>query len=292
MSAEEGRDRLLQVRGWEGCQGLGASEGDLGCPGPAVGLRIAELAPGPVAARAHAGHRIRVDQPAIPAALLRSLLPGAPRLEILGAPPDRPASVGLLSGSFDPMTVAHAALAEALRAHAPDLVLLVYSPRTMPKGAGAEPPLLTPQRRVASVAAWCARRAGFEAAICSHGLYADQVDAAAASFPGADIVVGLGTDKVLQLFDPRWYEDREAALAKLFDTARVAYAARGSREAAEVASMIEENPRWAGRLVPLRLPYGVRDVSSGDVRRRLRGGGDARSLVPDEIVRFLATGAG
>jgi nicotinic acid mononucleotide adenylyltransferase len=207
---------------------------------------------------------------------------------VLGTSPARPASVGLLAGSFDPMTVAHAALAEALRAHAADLVLLVYSPRTMPKSDGAEPPLLTPEQRVASMAAWCAPRPGFEAAICSHGLYADQAEAAARAFPGAEIVVGLGTDKVLQLFDSAWYEDRDAALTKLFDVASVAYAARGTHEGVE--SLLQENAPWASKLIPLRLPAEVRDVSSANVRSLLRRGKDATPLIPAEVVRFLPEG--
>jgi nicotinic acid mononucleotide adenylyltransferase len=192
--------------------------------------------------------------------------------------------VGLVSGSFDPMTVAHAALAWALRAEAADAVLLVYSPRTMPKDVGAEPPLLRPEERLASVGAWCASRPGFHPAICSHGLYVDQVEAASRAFPAVEIVLGLGADKLLQLFDPSWYEEGDRVLDPLFERAVVAYAPRAGRE---VEGIIAEHGRWATRVRPLALPEDLGQVSSTEVRRRLRAGEDWATWVPTEVVRFL-----
>jgi nicotinic acid mononucleotide adenylyltransferase len=195
--------------------------------------------------------------------------------------------VGLVSGSFDPMTLAHVALAGALRAEGAAPVLLVYASRTMPKDSGVEPPLLTPERRLASLVAWCGHRTGFLAAVCSHGLYADQVEATADAFPGADLVVGLGSDKVLQLLDPAWYEDREAALDRLFRRARVAYALRAGQEG-DVDRALAANLRWAERVRPLDLPPELGTVSSAEVRRRVRRREDVRSLVPPEVLPLLS----
>jgi nicotinic acid mononucleotide adenylyltransferase len=225
-----------------------------------------------------------VDRTAISAALLRAFREGPPRLEVLGDVAEAPRRVGLVSGSFDPMTVAHAALAEALRAEAAEAVLLVYSPRTMPKDAGAEPPLLRPEERLASVGAWCASRPGFHPAICSHGLYVDQAEAASRAFPAAEIVLGLGADKLLQLFDTSWYGEGARALDRLFQRAVVAYAPRAERE---VEGIIAEHGRWASRVRPLALPEGLRHVSSSEVRRRLRAGEDWATWVPTEVSRFL-----
>src|SRR5947209_3606951 len=64
-----------------------------------------------------------------------------PTLVVL--PDPRPArSVALLSGSFDPLTVAHAQLAERAAAFA-HAVVLVYAADTLPKEGAAAPPLLT-----------------------------------------------------------------------------------------------------------------------------------------------------
>jgi nicotinic acid mononucleotide adenylyltransferase len=156
----------------------------------------------------------------------------------------------------------------------------------MPKEGPVEPPLLTPEARVASVAAWCSARTGSAVALCSHGLYADQVRAVAEAFPASELVVGLGSDKVLQLLDPAWYEDRDAALADLFGRARVAYAARLGDEG-QVGRVLEEETRWAERLERLEMPAGLAEVSSSEVRRRIRRGEHVDALVPAEVLPYV-----
>ncbi|MGH2721632.1 MAG: nicotinate-nicotinamide nucleotide adenylyltransferase [Actinomycetota bacterium] len=220
---------------------------------------------------------------------------GPPRLELLTpAPVPAPRVVGLLSGSFDPPTVAHAALASGLRDARCDLVLLVWSVRTLPKEAapGGEPgpPLLDEDARLDCLLAMAAARPGVGLALSSHGLIADQVEAAARRFPGARLVVGMGSDKVLQLLDPRWYDDRSAALDRLTGLATVAYAPRAGEEEA-VAEVLarSENAPWRGAFADLGLPPGVADVSSREVRWRLRAGGDVSHLLPPEVAESMGS---
>ncbi|MGH2766723.1 MAG: hypothetical protein ACRDKA_12535, partial [Actinomycetota bacterium] len=96
-----------------------------------------------------------MDRSFLTGAIERAGRPGRPRVEILGGPPPAVASVGMVAGSFDPMTVAHAALAGALGT---ELGLLVWSPATLPKQPGprgaAAPPLLEPEDRLRSLVAW------------------------------------------------------------------------------------------------------------------------------------------
>jgi nicotinic acid mononucleotide adenylyltransferase len=227
------------------------------------------------------------------AALDRARRAGAPRLEVLGrARWSDPGTLGLVSGSFDPMTVAHAGLARALDM---DLTLLVYSPATLPKEAGpAGPPhpaLLAEEDRLASMLAWCSGRPGMAVALSSHGLYADQAEAAAAAFPRALVSFGVGSDKVLQLFDPSWYGDRDADLERLFARAEVAYAVRaGDQE--RLRTCLAENPRWASRLRRLELPPQVAGVSSGAVREAAARGEDVSAWVPPEILPFVPSPGG
>jgi nicotinic acid mononucleotide adenylyltransferase len=223
-------------------------------------------------------------------ALARLGEPGPPRLEVLWPyAPGSPASVGLVSGSFDPMTLAHAALADAL-ADTADLVLFLYSPGTLAKepGPGGDPgaPLLDPRDRVASLLAYCRSRPGRGVALCSHGLYADQAEAAGRAFPASGIVFGLGSDKVAQLLDPGWYDNREAALDRLFSTARVAYAVReGEEDRLSVA--LGEASRWRDRLEPLALPPELAGLSSRRIREEVAGGRDVAELVPPEVLPFI-----
>jgi nicotinamide-nucleotide adenylyltransferase len=236
-----------------------------------------------------------VDADAIRDALGRMRKPGPPRLEVLDgaalagaeqAGGGRPDTVGLIPGSFDPMTVAHAALADALRT---DLTLFVYSVATLPKEAGTggevSSPLLAPEDRVASLLAYCDSRPQLGVALSSHGLYVDQAAAAAEAFPGVPIVLGMGSDKVVQLFDPRWYEDRDEALRRLFSRARVAYAIRPGHEE-RLRRTLAASP-WRTELQRVDLPVSAAAVSSTSVREALRREVDVAGQVPDEIRRFL-----
>jgi phosphopantetheine adenylyltransferase len=191
-------------------------------------------------------------------------------------------SVALLAGSFDPITVAHVAMAEAARAVA-DLVVLVYAVRTLPKEPGTAEPLFTERERVQVAARVCARREGMALGLCSHGLLAEQVAAAGERFPAASRSVVLGSDKLIQLFDPRWYGDRDTALGALFGAADVRYAVRAGDHVA--GALVEaEALGVADRVRPLEVDPGVAAVSARAVRVRARAGGDVGGLVPAEAV--------
>ena len=239
--------------------------------------RASRTLPGPV------GHGVPVDREEILAVSERASVPGPSRLEVLGEVPGQPRRVGLVPGSFDPMSVAHEALADAVQA---DLVVLVWSPATLPKEAAAagpvEPPLLEPEVRIEALLAFTAGRDHQVVAVASHGRYADQAEAAATAFPEAEIEVGIGSDKLAQILDPTWYDDRDAALGRLFTVADVAYAVRaGEEELAERA--LAEAPLWAPRFRRIALPSDVADVSGRAIRTRLRRGEDVSSLIPPEI---------
>lgn len=207
---------------------------------------------------------------------------------LLARDPGAPVSVALVAGSFDPPTVAHVALAEAAAERA-DLVVLAYSVRTLPKEGGAPPPLLTEEERVRSLARICEMRARLVAGVCSQGLLADQVAAASERFPGASLELVMGSDKALQLLDPRWYEDRDRALDDLFARARVSFAVRAGDEGrVEEALARPENSRWSARFERLDVARDVAGISSRLVRDRVATGGDVRGLVPEEIRAEIA----
>ena len=206
--------------------------------------------------------------------------------------PGDPPVVGLVPGSFDPPTIAHEALARGLAGMGCGLVLLVWSVCTLPKeaapGGDPSPPLLDDHPRLECLAVLAGGRPGIGVALSSHGLIAEQVEAARRRFPGSRLVVGMGSDKVLQLLDSRWYGDRTAALDHLTGLATVVYAARsGEEEAVERALAAPGNARWRHAFTRMGLDPEVAAVSSRDIRRRLRAGEDVSALVPPEVLTFL-----
>jgi nicotinic acid mononucleotide adenylyltransferase len=169
-----------------------------------------------------------------------------------------------------------------------NLVLLVYSVRTQPKEAGAPGPLLSEDQRLAVIEAFCEARPGIEPALCSHGLLAEQVEAAAARFPASTFALVMGSDKVRQLLDPWWYEDRERTLETLFSRASVLYAVRSEDEGV-VEGLLGQprNRRWRERFLRLDVHPDVASVSSRGVRERLAAGKDVTQFVPDEAALLL-----
>jgi len=203
--------------------------------------------------------------------------------EDANGPSDRAVgSAAVLSGSFDPLTVAHEAVARAA-AGAADAVVLLYSPRTLPKEPGTAGPLLSESERLDVLERFCASRPKVALGLCSHGLLVDQVRAAMGRFPGAELTVVLGSDKLIQLFVPHWYEDRDEALGALFGAAAIRYALRrGDGEAVAALLADAAGAGWTDRIERLDVDPVVAAVAARDVRERARSGAPVDPLVPPE----------
>jgi nicotinic acid mononucleotide adenylyltransferase len=179
-------------------------------------------------------------------------------------------------------------LAEAGLRSGVDVVVLVYSLATLPKEAGTEPPLLTEDARLDALSR-LARRPGLAWGLTSSGLLVDQVAGARRRWPTAHLTVLLGSDKALQLLDPRWYADRDAALDRLLAEADVRFAARSGEDLVTPLLARRGYERWAGRFTRLRAAAEAAATSSGEVRRRHRRGEDVTALVPPEVLPLPAT---
>jgi len=206
---------------------------------------------------------------------------GTPELAVFGAVPSC-RMAALLPGSFNPPTAAHLMLAERALRDGYDCVLFVLARTT----AGKKPNGLLPEDRLMAMRALCDDT--FAVAVSSHALYADQARAAAAVFPGAELSFLVGSDKVIQIFDPAWYQDRDAALEQLFSRARLVVAPRSDQsEALRACLQDPANARWADRIEILRLHPAVGDLSSTHVRGMLRAGAEPGGLVPPAVAAFL-----
>ncbi|HTK15294.1 MAG TPA: hypothetical protein VL769_02790, partial [Acidimicrobiia bacterium] len=116
---------------------------------------------------------------------------------------------GVYPGSFDPPTIAHAAIAEAaVRAAQLDALDLAISERALGKDAATQRPLA---ERLAAIERLTATRPWLDVVVTDAQLIADIA-------AGYDAVV-MGADKWEQVRDPAWYANdpaaRDAALARL-----------------------------------------------------------------------------
>lgn len=191
-------------------------------------------------------------------------------------------SVALLPGAFDPPTAAHLHLAERALSDGYQRVVFTLAVRTVGKRRMG----LTREDRLLALRAMASR--DLVVAAVSHGLYADQAEAAERAFPGADIAFLVGSDKVFQIFDPRWYRDRDEALTRLFARARMVVAPRADHtRALRDVLTAPENRAFADRVEILRLHPAVGDLSSTRVRGLLRAGAQPSGLVPHAVADLL-----
>jgi nicotinate-nucleotide adenylyltransferase len=199
-----------------------------------------------------------------------------------------PARLGVLAGSFNPMTLAHTALAgRALAEGGLDAVAFALSVRIVDKervtGAAMEDRLL-------ALELYVQRHPDYAVLVLNRGLYVDQAAALRAAFPALrELAFIVGYDKAVQIFDPRYYADRDAALERLFALATLLVAPRAGQGQAALAALLArpENRRFAGAVRWLPLPAAYTALSSTRVRQEAGSAAEVEA-VPVETRALLA----
>jgi nicotinamide-nucleotide adenylyltransferase len=225
------------------------------------------------------------------AADLADLDPAAPpAARLLRAPRaglDR--AVGVLPGSFDPLTAAHAALARAALCRGGlDSLLFLLSVHVVDKGDAAYAALAD---RALVLARYTARRPRCGVAVCNRGLYVEEAEALAPLLPaGAALWFVVGYDKIVQVFHPRYYTDRTAALDRLFALAGFLVAPRAGADRRDLATLLAlpQNAPYHARVRPLPLAPAYRDQSATVVRAALAAGENVDALLAREAAAFIA----
>lgn len=186
--------------------------------------------------------------------------------------------VGLLATSMNPLTQAHMALADAACVAARlDALAWVAAQQSVDKERVSRASL--PDRLLA---AWVfAHSSGDGLLLVNGGLYVEQARMARALLaPEIEISLIVGFDKVPQIFDPRYYVDRDAALYALFKEAEMVVAPRAGASEADLAALLSrpENRPFAPRVRFCPLPEEYTTDSSSDARTLAAGGRESRAL--------------
>lgn len=196
--------------------------------------------------------------------------------------------LGLFGGTFDPPHVGHLlAATDALERLGLDRLVLVPAARQPLKArqeSAAPADRLAMVRRLADgdprlgVDAVEIERAGLSYTV-------DTLAAYATAQPGAELFFLVGAD-ALDTF-AQWREPaRILALARLVVMARSNGAGEGDL-AARAAALAGQAGAGAGR-EPLVLPTRRVDVSSTEIRARVRAGLTIRGFVPDGVAEYIA----
>jgi nicotinic acid mononucleotide adenylyltransferase len=202
-------------------------------------------------------------------------------------PPSR--RVGILCGSFNPLTLAHTELAERAReAYQLDRVFFTLAKVTVDKervtGMGLEDRLLL-------LSLYAQRHDYTGVALVNRGLYFEQAQAFRSLLGAqAEINFVVGMDKLVQILDPRYYQDRDAALRQLFALASLIVANRGDMAQAEFNQLLDlpENRSCRPYVRFCPLPAAFSDLSATAIRTALATAKASNAQVPPETAVFLA----
>ncbi|GIW05870.1 MAG: hypothetical protein KatS3mg060_0675 [Dehalococcoidia bacterium] len=202
-------------------------------------------------------------------------------------PEETPRWAALLAGSFNPPTRAHLALLDAARAAGADLVAFVVAVRSVDKETVEA---ATIEDRLALLDA-IARRVGAVLALTNAGLYVDQARALRALLPTTRLSFLIGYDKLVQIFDPRYYDNREQALTKLFDEADLLVLPRAGAGDDQIRALLADpaNRRWAAKVTILPAPPSLDVHLSSSAIRAGSHDNDLERHLPPESAAFLRT---
>src|SRR5579864_9580739 len=178
--------------------------------------------------------------------------------------PDSPTPEGkiiVFPGSFNPPTTAHLALLKQAwqfaRVHGPMHVYAAISTHITDKENVQRPLLVDRIILLETVLRHHLRHTGIM--LFNRGLYVEQAEGVRACSTYSPKVTELyfliGFDKIVQILDPHYYEDRDAALHELFALAELLVAPRGAAGTAELTRLLDrpENRQFASHIHTLPL---------------------------------------
>ena len=204
----------------------------------------------------------------------------------LRSPPQR---LGVLCGSFNPLTLAHTTLAlQACRAFQLDQLLYTIAKVTVDKervsGMGLEDRLLL-------LLLQAQQETQLGVAVVNRGLYFEQAQAFQTLLgKQGRLFFIVGMDKLVQILDARYYDDREVALDKLFSLTSLVVANRGDMERQAFNDLLSQaaNRPYQNAIHFLPLPESVGELSSTDVRQATADSAMLQAHVPPGVAAFLA----
>ena len=216
---------------------------------------------------------------------------GQPRIEIVHKARDAGKRLGIFSGSFNPMSVAHTALAEqAVARFQLDELLLLLAKANVDKGIFGLPLAA----RLVTLKRYAESRPDISVGASSHGRYIDKLTALNALYPQqTEFHFIVGYDTLIRIFNAKYYTDFDAELQELFPACRFIAANRAEADAETIEAFMSQPATrpYASFVSTLALPVAYAEISSTEIRQRLERGDTIRHLVPLAVAELLEVGS-
>lgn len=207
--------------------------------------------------------------------LLEGLNPAAnPWALALPGSPEPRGNIIVFPGSFNPPTIAHLAMlrqahkfARRQGGHAWQ-IYAALSKFSVDKETVERMTLLDRVVLLENVLRSQGQRVGV--LLLNRGLYVEQARGMRAAFPQVrNLFFLVGFDKIVQILDPHYYTERDAALRELFGMASLLVAPRATDGKEALAALLArpENRPFARSIRPLPLEERYRNISSSQARQ-------------------------
>lgn len=195
--------------------------------------------------------------------------------------------LGIFSGSFNPITIAHIKMFEEAQARFQlDELLLLLAKANVDKDVFGLPLA----GRILTLKRYAENQSDVSIGISSHGRYIDKVEALKAIYPvGTEFHFIVGYDTLVRIFDPKYYTDIHTELHHLFSQCRFIVANRDNVSIETIQQFLAQPnlKPYISSVAYLILPDFYAEVSSTEVRKRIAQGDTISHLVPPVIAKFL-----
>lgn len=195
--------------------------------------------------------------------------------------------LGIFSGSFNPITIAHIKMFEEAQVRFQlDEVLLLLAKANVDKIEFGVPLA----GRVLTLKSYAAERNNVSIGVSSHGRYIDKISALKAIYPeGTEYHFIVGYDTLVRIFDPKYYTDINNELKGLFSQCKFIVANRENVDIETIKKFLDTSRirPYSSHISCLMLPKCYADVSSTEVRKRLENGKSISHLVPSVLEDFF-----
>lgn len=213
--------------------------------------------------------------------------PGTPHIAICrhapsGLPAHLPGRLGVLGGAYNPITLAHLAMADAAVAAFGLHEVLFLLPQVPPHktifGASLEQRLVMMQLAVED-------RPYATVSLSTHGLFLDMYQGLREVYrPQTEVFFLTGRDAAERILT--WqYDDAQAALQQMFTAFQLIVCDRDG------PFHLPDDPRmlpYRERIHRCVLPTSVAHVSATEVRERCKAGHPLDDLIPAAVARYIA----
>ena len=191
----------------------------------------------------------------------------------------------VLDASFNPLTNAH----EALILHAQNKFGFEETSLLL-SGANVDKDLFGANLGQRLVMITDYANADLSVAVCSHARFVDKALALLTLCPkDTQIYFLVGHDTLIRIFDPHYYTDMNHELQTLFALCHIVSATRGDQgqKAFDTFMSRPESAPFANRVHLLQLPASFGNISSTQIRKKIKTGASITHLVPPAIAQSI-----